>query len=85
MAVGHPYEHCELCSVGVRGAGALCASCREMIARLARIIGEPVARPITRTAPGRPQPDPEAARLFVRALNIDIFNVSQYKPQPDSP
>jgi hypothetical protein len=81
MMLGHQRELCELCTVGIRGASALCASCSEMIARLSHIAREAGARPIsppTRAADKRVQAQ-RAARLFERALNINIFTVSQYK------
>jgi len=40
MTSGHRQEVCELCSVWIRGASALCKSCSEMIARLSDIAVE---------------------------------------------
>ena len=80
MMIGWLQRRCELCSVGIRRGGALFASCAEMIGRLSEIAAEARVQPIaSSSAPPRPLPEREAARLFERALNINIFSVSEYK------
>jgi len=77
MTFGHQHEQCELCSVGTRGAGRLCASCSEMIVRLKRISQEVKVQvaPQTQAAGKRAH----AARLYERAPNINIFTFQQNK------
>jgi len=79
MMIGRRHMRCELCSVGTRGARALCASCAEMIGRLSEIADRASDLPIASPAPPKTLPTPEARRLFERALNINIFSVSEYK------
>jgi hypothetical protein len=79
MMIGRRHQRCELCSVGIHDAGALCASCSEMITRLSDIAVEASVRPIASPVAPRPLAEREAARLFQRALNINIFSVSEYK------
>jgi len=80
MTIGHHDKPCELCGVAERRAGRLCSSCCEMIARLFHIAREgPGPAAVPEAEVERPMTPERAARLFERALNIDIFNVSRYK------
>jgi hypothetical protein len=81
MTTGHQHKLSELCSVGIRGASALCASCSEMIVRLSDIARQAAVRPISQptSAADKPVEARRAVSLFERALNINIFSVSEYK------
>ena len=56
----------------------MCASCLEMIARLSDIAREALPISQVTSAAHKPAQVGLAARLFKRALNINIFTVSEY-------
>jgi hypothetical protein len=67
----------ELCHHEPRRDVRLCASCAEMISRLARVAVEtPVSTEANSSVDAR---QAEAARLYERALEINIFTVSEYR------
>jgi hypothetical protein len=74
--IPQPDELCELCNSDVRQGSRLCASCSEMIVRLIHIAADFEILAASQTNVSD-ELQAKKARLYERALELNIFTVSE--------